>query len=141
MDNDVVDHQTVNLLMEDGCTVSFTMSAFNAVQDRNIHVMCTKGDIYGNLKDNELTVRVYGQEPYTIDLTTMCDDFTGHGGGDSRMLYDVVRFLRGDDFDSSAITTIERSAQSHYVAFAAEQSRVMGGKVVELSEFVPEAAN
>jgi len=140
LDNDVVDHQVVNLLMEDGCTVSFTMSAFNGIQDRAIHVMGTKGDIWGNLGDKTLNVYIYGQEPYTIDLTTLCDDFSGHGGGDGRMFYDVVRFLRGDDFDTSAITTIERSAESHYVAFAAEQSRVMDGQVVDMSTFAADTA-
>lgn len=138
MDNDVVDHQSVNLLMEDGCTVSFTMSAFNGLQDRFIHVMGTKGDIRGDLRKKSLEVCVYGQEPYEIDLVPLCDDFTGHGGGDARMIYDVIRYLRGDEFDSSAITTIDRSAQSHYVAFAAEQSRVMDGQVVDLSSFVPD---
>lgn len=37
----------------------------------------------------------------------------------------MIRYLRGVEFYSGAITTIERSAQSHYVAFATEQSRVV----------------
>lgn len=37
-----------------------------------------------------------------------------------------------DDFDSSSITTIDRSIESHLMAFAAEESRRNGGKVMDL---------
>jgi predicted dehydrogenase len=140
-DNDVVDHQVVNMLMEDGVTVSFTMSAFNGKIDRGIHVMGTKGEIVGEMDQKLLTVRTFGmneQHSYSIDLDALCDDFTGHGGGDARMIYDVIRFVRGDEFDTSAITTIERSAESHYVAFAAEASRLAEGQVIDMDRFVAE---
>ena len=140
-DNDVVDHQVVNMLMEDGVTVSFTMSAFNGKIDRGIHVMGTKGEIVGEMDQKLLTVRTFGmneQHSYSIDLDALCDDFTGHGGGDARMIYDVIRFVRGDEFDTSAITTIERSAESHYVAFAAEASRLAEGQVIDMDKFVAE---
>ena len=41
-DNDVVDHQTVNLLYEDGATVNFNMNAFNK-GGRFIHIIDTRG--------------------------------------------------------------------------------------------------
>ena len=74
--------------------------------------------------------------PTKIDLEALCDDFTGHGGGDARLVYDVIRLYRGDDFDTSAITFLDRSAQSHYLAFAAEQSRLEGGKLIEMQEYL-----
>ena len=74
--------------------------------------------------------------PTKIDLEALCDDFTGHGGGDARLVYDVIRLYRGDDFDTSAITFLDRSAQSHYLAFAAEQSRLEGGKLIEMDEYL-----
>ena len=33
------------------------------------------------------------------------------------------------------MTTVDRSAESHYLAFAAEESRVKGGQIVEIEEF------
>ena len=41
-DNDVVDHQTVNMIFEDDITVTFTMNAFNK-GGRFIHIMEQKG--------------------------------------------------------------------------------------------------
>ena len=43
--------------------------------------------------------------------------------------------MRGDDFDTASMTTIDRSAESHYLAFAAEQSRLLGGVPVVLADF------
>ncbi len=137
MDNDVVDHQVVNMELEDKVTVTFQMSGFSNNQTRTIRVMGTEGEIWGDFHENELYFQRFGEEaPTKIDLEALCDDFTGHGGGDARLVYDVIRLYRGDDFDTSSITFLDRSAQSHYLAFAAEQSRVEGGKLIHMDEFV-----
>lgn len=138
MDNNMVDRQVVNMLLEDGVTVGFCVNAFTQHQDRRIHVMGTKGDIVGTFKKNDLKLQVFGQPDVTADLTAQCTDFSGHGGGDGRLIYDVIRLYRGDDFDTSAITVIDRSTESHMVAFAAEQSRLQEGKLVDLEQFCKE---
>jgi len=51
------------------------------------------------------------------------------------MVYDVIRLFRGDDFDRSGITSIDRSVESHLVAFAAEESRRRGGELVHMDSF------
>ena len=135
MDNDVVDHQVVNLLLEDGVTVNFTMTGFTNRQTRKLDVMGTEGEIWGDFHDKKLYWQRFNKEVHTVDLDALCDDFTGHGGGDARLIYDVIRLVRGDEFDSSAITTLDRSAESHFVAFAAEESRVKGGELVKMSDF------
>ena len=133
MDNDVCDHQVVALQLEDGVTASFTVSAFNNKQDREIHVMGTKGNIWGSFKDRKIYVGIYGQETQEIDLAPMYPVTTGHGGGDGGLIADAIRFYRGDDFDQSGITSIDRSVESHLVAFAAEKSRAMGGERVVMN--------
>ena len=139
MDNDVVDHQTVNLLFEDGVTASFQMTGFTNRQTRSIRVMGTEGEIWGDFHSRQLFYRRFGEsQEQQVDLNALCTDFTGHGGGDERLVYDVVRFTRGDDFDDSSMTTIDRSAESHYLAFAAERSRVLGGELVHLDDFKKE---
>ena len=135
MDNDVVDHQTVNLQFEDGVTATFQMVGFTNKQTREIHVMGTKGEIWGDFKTRKLYWQRFGGDVQTVDLDALCTDFTGHGGGDERLVYDVVRFTRGDDFDTTSMTSVDRSAESHYLAFAAEHSRVLGGQLVEIEEF------
>ena len=132
MDNDVADHQSVTLRMEDGVTVSFTVSAFNAIQDREINIMGTKGQIWGSFRTKKFQVGIYGQEPYEVDLTALYPETGGHGGGDAGLVRDAIRLFRGDEFDQSSITSIDRSVESHLVAFAAEESRRLGGALIEL---------
>ena len=136
MDNDVVDHQVVNLLMEDGSTINFVMSGFTGIQNRTIHIMGSKGDLIGDFEKRTYTLRLFGKKEQTVDLTPLYDDTTGHGGGDARMIHDVIRLYRGEDFDTSAITVIDRSMESHFVAMAAELSRKNGGELVKMDEYV-----
>ena len=136
MDNDVVDHQTVQMLLEDGVTCTFQMIGFTNDQTRTIRIMGTEGEIWGDFHSRKVYWQKFNQEVHEIDLEKLCTDFSGHGGGDSGLVYDVIRLYRGDDFDTSAITFLNRSAESHYMAFAAEASRVAGGQLVDMDEFI-----
>ena len=136
MDNDVVDHQTLNLLMDDGVTCTFTMTGFSNRQTRTIRVMGTEGEIWGDFHSNKLYHQRFKEPVQEVDLTALCDDFTGHGGGDAGLIYDVIRLYRGDEFDTTSVTFLDRSAESHYMAFAAEKSRVLGGQLIDIDEFV-----
>ena len=136
MDNDVVDHQTVNMLMEDGITVTFQMNAFTNIQTRSIRIMGSKGELWGNFKKKELFFQCWGSEPVQIDLFALCQDFTGHGGGDEGIILDTIRLYRGEDFDTSSVTYLEDSIASHYMAFAAEKSRVEGGQLINMDAFI-----
>lgn len=135
MDNDVVDHQTVQMLLEDGITVSFQMLGFTARQTRTIRLYGTEGELWGDFKSLDLHYQRFGEDAVDVDLASMNVETSGHGGGDTRLIYDVIRLFRGDDFDTSAITSIDRSVESHYVAFAAEESRVKGGELVRMEDF------
>ena len=55
-DNDVVDHQVVNMEFTNGVTASLTMSAFSYECTREIKFMGSKGEISGKLEDNTLSV-------------------------------------------------------------------------------------
>lgn len=138
MDNDVVDHQIVNLLLEDGITVNFQMVGFSNRQTRWIRIMGTKGEIWGDFHSRDLNWQLFGEkEVHKVDIDALFSDFSGHGGGDEGLVIDAIRFFRGDkDFDSSSITSIDRSVESHFVAFAAEKSRVHEGEVVEMAPFI-----
>ena len=138
MDNDVVDHQTLNMLMEDGITVTFQMTGFTNVQTRTIRIMGTEGEIWGDFHAKRLFWQRYNEPKHTVDLEALTTDFTGHGGGDGGLIYDAIRYFRGDDFDQTSVTTLDRSIESHYLAFAAEESRVRGGELVDIAQFKDE---
>ncbi len=130
-DNNVVDHQVVNLLLEGGATISFMMCAFTAQGGREIHLMGTKGDIYGDLARRTIEIHPFGGEVRTLDLRTPGDAF-GHGGGDEGIVRDLLSLLRGEEGDSTRMTTLTRSIESHLVCEAAEASRLRNGEAVEV---------
>ena len=131
-DNDVVDHQTVNMELEGGITVDFNMSAFTANGGRNIRVMGTIGELVGDMDANTIQVLRFGQPAEVIDVRTLTTDFSGHGGGDVRMVEDLLDLVAGKRGLTGALTNISDSVESHLVCFAAEESRLHGGQVVEM---------
>ncbi len=134
-DNNVVDHQQTNLLMEDGSTISFTMCAFTEDCYRYFKAMGTAGEIEADMKSNTIRVRVFGQGEELIDLKTMTSDLKGHGGGDSGIISDFLDMLIDNAPPTQRTTTLESSMESHYVALAAEESRLAGGRLIDLEEF------
>ncbi len=138
MNNDVVDHQVVAMQLADDVTVSFTMTAFTATGGRCIRLMGTGGEIYADMERNIIRVHSFGQDMEEIDVNKLAADFSGHGGGDVRMVSDFLDLLEGKGM-SEALTTIGRSVESHYAALAAEKSRLAGGQVVVIDDFVRES--
>ena len=135
-DNDVVDHQVVNMQLEDGTTINFTMCAFTKNGFRKLRIMGTLGEIEGDMETNRIYLKPFAGETTEIDVYTLSDDFSGHGGGDVQMLREVIALVQKGEIAGSSITTIEQSMQSHYVAFAAEASRVNNGRVVDMVSFL-----
>lgn len=125
-DNTAVDHQVVNMLFEGGATAHLTMTAFSADCYREIHVHCTKGNIYGNAEDGILHCRVFGGEKNDIDTGKyVLKGFSGHGGGDALLVSDIIEAVDGKK--SGALTSIADSLESHCIGYAAEKSRLEGG--------------
>ncbi|MBE6600767.1 MAG: Gfo/Idh/MocA family oxidoreductase [Ruminococcaceae bacterium] len=135
-DNNVVDHQTVNLEFEGGATVSFSMCAFNR-GSRNIRIMGTKGELYGGAKDSFVTWYDFAsKEEKKISLTDMIADESidgGHGGGDVGIMTALADRMEGNT-DNVSFCTIQRTYQNHLIAFAAEESRI-SGRVIDMKEF------
>ena len=141
-DNDVVDHQTVNMEFEDGTLISLTMSAF--AKGRRLRVMGTKGDLVANMslpadKAFELTTFETGigagkKETLEIDYSNVGDSITGgHGGGDDGIVIDLYKYIM-EDYNSPDLSEIGISAKNHMIVFAAEESR-HNNTVVDVEEF------
>lgn len=133
-DNDVVDNQVVNLCFEDDTTAQLTMTAFCEGGIRTIWVHGTEGEISASMLDNVIHYqkfgKIYGVEPEDIKVT-VGETFGGHGGGDEKMVDDIVRAIRGDG-NALGLTSIDKSIMSHLIGFAAEESRVCGGVPIEI---------
>lgn len=81
--NNVVDHQTVNMLFEDNVTVTFTMNAFNS-GGRYINIYGTKGEIRAALKGDAPISLYLNETKETEEIPSTGSDgiLGGHGGGD-----------------------------------------------------------
>ena len=130
---DVVDHQVVNLLLEDDVTITFSMCGFSKYNQRFIRVMGTHGEIVGVPEENIIRVMPFVGEEESIDVRTLTNDFSGHMGGDARMLEEYLDLLMGVSEGSESLTSVQSSLESHLVALAGELSRKRGGEVIELN--------
>ena len=139
-DNNVVDHQVVNMEMENGMICNLTMSAFTRTGGRQLKIMGTLGDCIGDEEENTIRVGIYGKPVEYIDVRTLATDFSGHGGGDIRLIEDFLETIRshGEVGGEHCVTTIENAIESHVMALAAEYSRLHGGEVVDLRKFQEE---
>lgn len=131
-DNNVVDHQQTNLLMTDGSTLSFTMCAFTENCYREFKAMGTQGEASADMLSNTIRVTRFGKDPETVDIAAIASDLKGHGGGDSGIISDFLEMLLSGQEPNERTTTLQNSMESHYVALAAEQSRLSGGAVVDI---------
>lgn len=132
-DNNVVDHQIVNLELEDDLDVSFMMCGFTKEMERTIRLMGTKGEIVGNVEKRLIQIHPFVGEMEEIDVSKLATDFSGHGGGDVGLLREFAHLLKTGDCSSSRLTSIQDSVESHVVALAAETSRLDHGRVIELT--------
>lgn len=135
-DNDVVDHQVVNMEFEDGITVAFTMCAF-ANAGRTTKIMGTKGWIWASVSENSIEVRMHGKPGKTqYGKEELVDSAItgGHGGGDSGIINSLYDYVIGEK-KATEVSEIDVSCKNHMLAFAAEKSR-LGGCVVDFEEYL-----
>lgn len=136
-DNDVVDHQTVNLAFENQVFATFTMTAFTETCRRSIKLTGTRGELEGDMESNTLRLRRFGLPEEIIDLKSEKSGFAGHGGGDAGLAEQFCELIASGGGD--ALTGIDASVESHVMALAAEASRLRDGAAVDLAEFMQHA--
>ena len=137
-DNDIVDHQSVMVNFESGATGTHNMVGGSAEPRRYIHIVGTKGELFGNFEESKFTVLKINPSPDAhheecdveeVDLRVtgdMVGAYGGHGGGDERLAADFVKFVRGED-PSLACTSIFDSVAGHLSVYRADKSRESDG--------------
>ena len=133
-DNDVVDHQTVNMEFEGGCTAACSMTAFNE-GGRYIRIFGTEGELVSSMSQNTLQVFSFQTRQWeAVEISAFGNDITsGHGGGDEGIMVDFLSLLRGET-PSKSVCPVRTSYENHLMAFAAEESRHTN-RVVSLTEY------
>ncbi|HBP38703.1 MAG TPA: gfo/Idh/MocA family oxidoreductase [Clostridiales bacterium] len=134
-DNNVEDHQCVMIEFEDGTTAVHTLNGGTAKPCRVIHVIGTRGEIYGITEDQCLMVRHpdprKGHE-FSEEKVLIPEAAEEHGGGDCRLVADFVRTMKGQQ-PSVSCTELADSIYGHLIGFAAEEA-MRDRKVVEISK-------
>lgn len=122
-DNDVVDHQVVNLLFDGGATASFTMTAFTRQRDRETRIFGTRGELYGDGRYLEIYDFLTDQTE-RIDTQAKRDGvmLSGHGGGDDGLMRRFVAAVANHD-PSLILSGPEETLETHLMVFAAEAAR------------------
>ena len=131
-DNDVVDHQVVNMKFNDGCTAQMEMTAFSDI-GRFTRFFGTKGTVTG---DGQLITihRYVNSDPGDVTVnqevidTNVANDggiLSGHGGGDGGIIDSFVYALETGD-RSAILSGTDETLESHLMTFAAEDSRRKG---------------
>ncbi len=132
--NDVVDHQVVNMQFEGGATVSFSMNCFNA-GGRYIRIFGTKGELCAYANAREIELYNFDRRKWEKIPVPKIEEsiLGGHGGGDIGIILDLYEYLNGT-YTGSSIADIATSVANHLVTFAAEEARLTG-KTVDVDAF------
>ena len=141
-DNDVVDHQVVNMVFGEDIFVTFSMAAFNR-GGREIFIMGSEGTIHGRMADPFFTY--YNFATRTTEQISIADSVAGetitggHGGGDAGIMEAFLANLRGE-YHGKSICSLRESCENHLIAFAAEESR-FHGTVVDMAAYAEKINN
>ncbi len=136
---DVVDHQSVAIEFEDGCTATLNMIGGTAKPSRSIHLVGTQGEIQGHMEDSTFVLRhidprpgcEYNEEIIDVNVQSdMTGAQGGHGGGDMRLVEDFIKVLNGAA-PSISSTPIADSINGHRIGFVADRA-MRTGQVITL---------
>ncbi len=88
--------------MTDGTTMSFTMCGFTAETSRYAKFMGTRGEVIVDMqpdeKESKIVIEYFdpGRTKEVIDVAALSDDFSGHGGGDNKMVEEFLDIISGE---------------------------------------------
>lgn len=126
-DNNVVDHQIVQMNFKNGVKASLTMMGFTGKGGRIYKFYGTNGEIDLDEENQEILVKRFGKEIEIIKFNSLCSLDGGHGGGDYGLITALYNTMANG---SNPETSLERSIESHLIGVNAEKSRLEGGKLI-----------
>ena len=121
-DNDVVDHQVINMVLEDGATIAFTMHGHSHDNVRTMRYDGTRATLRASEAAHEIAV--YDHLTGNEEIIRPGRAAGGHGGGDTGVMNAFVEALRHPE--RPTLTSARASLESHLMAFAAERARLEG---------------
>lgn len=136
-DNDVMDHQSVNIEYENEVTVSFSLSAFSLIWERTCNFHGVQGEIRSEDFSGRLELRIFN--PARVRRKRIRYHGLFHGGGDETLLLEFAKAVRRER-PEEVLTSARNTVESHLIGFAAEEAR-RSNSVVDMAAFRLRAEN
>lgn len=160
-DNDVVDHQQTVMSFPGGLTATLSTSALTGQNTRTVQMTGTGGEVTGHMGSGHMTVDLFSPTAElptlplardvresargplghrVIELTaTPRADGGGHAGGDDGLMTEFIDEVAAGRLGRDEGAALEGALDSHWIAFAAEESRLTG-RTVTLRHLADKAA-
>jgi predicted dehydrogenase len=124
-DSDIPDNQSVQILYENKIIANFFVTMGQPRTNRFIRIMGTKGQIEGNLADDEFCIiKVFDKNKNLVNKQIIpLSAEGGHHGGDSGISVYFRNSLNGDR-SNVPLAGLREGIESSLICFAAETSRI-----------------
>jgi len=130
-DNDVVDHQTVNLEFASGATGVLFMHGHSHEEGRTMRYDGMQATLRGKFGyGSGDSIEIHDHLTGRIEQVDLRAGTSGHGGGDEGVMAAFVKALHDP---GTALTTARKSLESHLMALGAEKARV-DGSIIQLDD-------
>ncbi len=134
-DNDVVDHQVVNIEFENSVTANLTMHGFSEREGRTLRIDGTKATLIGKFFDSGQKITLFDHFSGTKEVIfseKLTIEGSAHGGGDFALVDAFLETLHNTK--AQPLTNAYETLESHLMAFAANESRLKA-KVINMENF------
>ena len=131
-DNNVVDHQSVQMRFKNDITATLNVTAFTKNMGRISVFRFSEGEMLYEEEKGTVIEKPFRGEDVVHSISDL-KDAMGHGGGDSGIVNALYNVLSGEKIEAD--TSLENSIESHIMAIAAEDSRLSGGKLVKMESY------
>ncbi|MBO5776371.1 MAG: Gfo/Idh/MocA family oxidoreductase [Clostridia bacterium] len=118
-DNDVCDHQEVNITFENGISGRLTMTAFGERCERETRIVGTLGEVVA--RGGKIVMEIYGGGRKVLHSGLF--NLPGHIEGDIRTVLSFGKLLTEGLVDDKDVTYIDATLVSHEIGNLAEISR------------------
>ena len=132
-DNDVMDHQVVNVEYEGGILAALALNAFSVTWERTMNVNGTTGEIYSKDFSGRLEVRNFSPKN-AVKRRRIPFHPLFHGGSDGVVLVEFARSVQNAHAKREVLTSASDALHAHLLCFAAEQAR-KSHTVVDMLDF------
>jgi predicted dehydrogenase len=132
-DNDVMDHQVVNIEYEGGDLATLALNAFSVTWERTMNINGSTGEIYSKDLSGKLQVRSFSPKN-RVKRKRVPFNPLFHGGSDGVVLTEFAKSVQNAQERKEVLTPASDALYSHLLCFAAEEARI-SRTIVDMTDF------